>query len=208
MASMKFDRQTAQTLMSLIEDNKEKITENEYVKLCNASKFVYENSEMINTTTPQPSIIRNPFWRGDSNWGLNFVPMRNELIFTPTVENMEIRKLETEIKTIKEKELKNNREYVKRHRVLISDKMNVLMKIIIEQEITIRIPYNIKTMTDKVMYLESKISELVELVELKHKYKQEMNERVQCMRDQLKQENDELKKKRIEHEQRLAEIRN
>lgn len=42
MASMNFDNETIQTLMVLVDDNKEELKEADYVKICNAMKFLHD----------------------------------------------------------------------------------------------------------------------------------------------------------------------
>ena len=54
MASIKFTKDTVQDAMELIDENKDKISENQYIQMCNMLKFVHLNSGI-----DKSSIINN-----------------------------------------------------------------------------------------------------------------------------------------------------
>ena len=54
MASMGFDLSSINEIMSLIDDNKDHVSEGEYLKLCNAMKFLHQSlSEQSRKEEPQ-----------------------------------------------------------------------------------------------------------------------------------------------------------
>lgn len=211
MTSMAFDENTAQSMLYLIEDNKDKLTEGDYLKLCNASKFIYEQSKLIEytyevETEPEPGLIRNPFWKTGPDWGLKWVPARRNYTFTPTADEIEINKLECEIRRLEFKMRSNKKELKKKHRVRVSDKYNVLLRLLNEHELDHQTPYDVKSMTDKISYHEKQLK-MIGVAINKNDYVIELNTRISFNNDYILKENEKHKKEIKDKKRRLIELR-
>jgi len=54
---MNFDKNTISVMMALLDDHKDDVKESEYIKICNALKFIHNKLNMIQTD-PQPNSER------------------------------------------------------------------------------------------------------------------------------------------------------
>ena len=168
------DDSTAFTLLEFVEKHKRDLSDGAYLQLCNASKYMYDqvkrsddrdelsswfHDQDSDTWWPEnesaPHYIRNPFWRKGPDWGMSYVPAFTNIQFQPSAHNVEIMRLEKENNdrkraiTENEKIMRN-----KKRRVSLSDKYHVLYRIFTENQLIHHIPYNVKSMKDKVSYYE------------------------------------------------------
>ena len=61
MTSMGFNRETIIKLMAMIDDGKNDVTESDYIRMCNAMKYLHSNTPAIEPTPPeQPPPITPP----------------------------------------------------------------------------------------------------------------------------------------------------
>lgn len=60
MASMGFSQGTITQLMTLVEDNKDNVSEATYVEMCNVMKFVYEKSKIRGSSSNAPVFVSQP----------------------------------------------------------------------------------------------------------------------------------------------------
>jgi len=73
MASMRFDRSTVVEMMSLVDEHRDELKEADYVKICNAMRYLHQRTQETPRTpptpTPQaapqmPAHMQSPFYRG------------------------------------------------------------------------------------------------------------------------------------------------
>jgi hypothetical protein len=64
MASMGFDQTTVREMMSLVDEHRDELKEADYLKICNALKYLHQRIQTPPTPTPTPtSPLRSPFYQ-------------------------------------------------------------------------------------------------------------------------------------------------
>lgn len=241
MAAMHFDETTAQTIISLVEKHKDELSEGEYVKLCNASKYVHDHAhaqlcnavwnerlEEDNETVwwynertdewwpdnREPHWVRNPFWRTGPDMGMSYVPAYTNERFSASEDNLEIMRLEYDIGQ-RENEMEKNKNIMKKKsRVTLTDKYNVLSRVIIQNPKYVHhhVPPNVKSMSAKVSYYEELIKTKSCLAPdrlnvTKKDYEREKEARIEYQNKKLRKENRDHARIVKEKKEKLLELR-
>ena len=158
MASMNFDHSTIANLMSLVDEHKDEFKEGEYLQLCNAMKFLHNQSQRPNGRGSTPVPPPQPVYRFTNG-------MAAEVI------SNSIRRLEHEL-------LSNGR-------VTNADKLKVLRELfnahsISEQGITR------DTESHIVNQMANRVQDIVPLRTLKSMYQEAKEQRVEAKRPFLR----------------------
>jgi polyhydroxyalkanoate synthesis regulator phasin len=83
MARIGFDKNTVRDLMSIVDEGKETISEMEYVRICNAMKFLHER-----TTQPVPTISEShPLSLAVSRWERRVRKLERYIEYSKPVHN-------------------------------------------------------------------------------------------------------------------------
>lgn len=231
---MNFNSNTARILFDFVEANKNNVSENDYIMLCNATKnihdqchsditssdtsvhtspewYYHESTDTYVRASDETRFVRNPFSRTAVPNETSWVPAYIPYVFEPSEDNKKIRMLEASNKNLKQCIKTKENILEKNQRVCVSDKYNVLLRIIIHHNLNHITPYNIKTVTDKISYFEELILKTnsvgISKIELKNLYVAEKVSRINQVKREVLNDIAKYQRKINKNNKTLVELR-
>ena len=196
MAAMNFDQKTVSDLMSLIDDHKDDVNEADYIKICNAMKYLHQR-----TTQPQPQPQPQPQEFFPTLQRTDFPPSQNRLDLLALQNRVrELRRLKTSLERSVQFHLSESRN---NGRLILQDKHNVLINLL---GLTDNFNRTNFSWTGLLKEMEKHVfdQEIVTLKNLKTLYYDEKNSRMHAKRQdayrqyQIKQEHLQNVNRRID----------
>ena len=156
MASMNFEHSTIANLMSLVDDHKDDFKEGEYLQMCNAMKFLH-NQTLRPCGTPQYTPTPTPE---------RFTNAHAASVIIDSIRKME-------------------RDFASNGRVTNADKLKVLNELFIAHSISTQ-NINVRTDTERVGMMTRRVRQIVPARTLNAMYKEAKEQRIEVTRPRLR----------------------